>query len=332
MGKVIGKYLLHNQFLAALLIIAFLWFFLLIRQILLTIFISYIIMASLLPAVLYLKEKGLHKTLAVTIPFVTVVLLLFLLIMPLAPFFFAQIQSLVIRFPEYIDQAASIVGLHIEAERINTALLSEVGAISSNAIAFTQQVFGGIFWVLTILVLSFYLLMDHENFKERISSLFPSEHRRRVSITLYLIEQKLGAWLRGQLVLCFFIGALTWVLLTILGIEFALPLALIAGILEIVPTIGPIISAVPAVIVALTISPTLAVFVAIVYCFIQMIENNILVPKIMQRAVGLNPVIIIIGILIGGELMGVTGALLSIPFISLLIILYKSLTHKDADA
>ena len=139
------------------------------------------------------------------------------------------------------------------------------------------------------------------------------------------IEEKLGNWLRGQIVLSVSIGVTTWVVLTLLGVDFAFPLAVIAGILEIIPTIGPIISAVPAIIVALNISPILAGVVAISYFLIQLLENNILVPRIMQRAVGLNPIVIIIGIIVGSRLLGVAGALLAIPFIVFLVVIYRNL-------
>jgi predicted PurR-regulated permease PerM len=97
-----------------------------------------------------------------------------------------------------------------------------------------------------------------------------------------------------------------------------------AGILEIVPTIGPIISAVPATIVALTISPGLALSIVVLYIIIQALENNLLVPKIMEKAVGLNPIIIIVGVLIGGKFLGIIGALLAVPTIATIIIIVKS--------
>ena len=109
--------------------------------------------------------------------------------------------------------------------------------------------------------------------------------------------------------------------MTLIGIEYALPLAFIAGLLEIIPMIGPVIAAVPAIIVALTISPGLAVTVIIGYIVIQTIESNIFVPKIMQSAVGLNPVIIITAILVGSNFLGVWGALLSVPFVSVITII-----------
>ena len=143
------------------------------------------------------------------------------------------------------------------------------------------------------------------------------------------VDDKLGNWLRGQIVLSICIGVMSWIGLMLIGMPFALPLALIAGFLEIVPTLGPILSAIPAVIVALTISPTLAVGVLVLYILIQLTENHIIVPKIMQHAVGLNPVVIILGIMIGANLMGLVGALLSIPFISFVILLFRSINQES---
>ena len=143
------------------------------------------------------------------------------------------------------------------------------------------------------------------------------------------IDDKLGAWLRGQVVLCFSIGLLSWVTLTLINLPYAVPLAVFAGIFEAVPTIGPILSAVPAIIVALTIDPKIAITVAIIYFVIQMLENHVLVPNIMRHAVGLNPIIVIVGIMIGGSLMGITGALLAIPFISFLTVLLNNLNDID---
>ncbi len=129
--------------------------------------------------------------------------------------------------------------------------------------------------------------------------------------------------------MCLFIGTLTWIGLSILQLPYVLPLALLAGILEIIPTLGPILSAIPAAAVAFTISPTLGFAVIIFYILLQMLENQVLVPKIMEKAVGLNPVIVILGVMIGGNLMGISGALLAIPFMSFLIVLFNSLNSPE---
>jgi len=109
---------------------------------------------------------------------------------------------------------------------------------------------------------------------------------------------------------------------------FALPLAVLAALLEIVPTIGPILAAIPAVIVAFTISPNMALIVVVIYVVVQVLENNLLVPRIMQRAVGLNPIVVIIGIIVGGQLLGIMGALLSVPFISLIVVIFKNVKEQ----
>jgi predicted PurR-regulated permease PerM len=170
---------------------------------------------------------------------------------------------------------------------------------------------------------------SHDQFKHTFAKLFHRDDRPHVEDTFELVEEKLGAWLRGQVLLSLTIGLFTWIALSLIGLNYALPLALLAGFLEVIPTIGPILSAVPAVIVAFTISPTMALVVIGIYILIQLAENNIIVPKIMQHAVGLNPVIIIIAILVGAELLGITGALLSLPFVSFVTVIFHSLQTAD---
>lgn len=179
--------------------------------------------------------------------------------------------------------------------------------------------------MITVFIVSLYLLLYNDNFKRHFSKLFHERNQTKVLNTVGLVNEKLGAWLQGQIMLSLTIGFLTWLALMLLGIPFALPLALLAAILEVVPTLGPTLSAIPAVIVAFTISPTMALVIIATYIMIQLIENQLLVPKIMERAVGLNPVIVICGVGIGAQLMGIIGALLAIPFISFIVVVYKSL-------
>lgn len=330
MGKNhITRYILQNHFLTAILVLGFLWFLFSIQNILVALFIAYIFMAALSPFVELLKRLKFPRILAVSVAFLSTFTLLLLIIFPLIPFFFAQIQSLYAGFPLYLDTVAKMLGLSISANQLDSIAKAEIGTIGQNAIMVTGKVFNGLFSVLTIMVVSFYLMLDHMRVKKSITGLFPEKSQKRAYETLLKIEYKLGAWFRGQIVLCAFIGGLTWVVLTMLGVQFALPLALIAGFLEVIPTLGPILSAVPAVIVTLAVTPGLTPVVILAYILIQAVENNFLVPKIMQKAVGLNPIIVIIGIIVGGELMGILGALLSIPFISMLVIVFSAF-QEDA--
>lgn len=315
------KYLLHNQILAALLILAAGWLLLEIRGVLIAIFVSYILMAAVSPYVEFLEERRVPKIIAVIIPYIITLAFIFMLIIALLPFFISQIQLLVERLPGYINGDIQVFGM----SNINSIVASEVENLGRNAFSITSRFFGGVVSAVSVIAISFYLLLYKDSAIRSFVSLFPKREQEKVGKALKHSEEKLGSWLRGQIVLSGFIGVITWVVLTVLGVEFALPLAVIAGLLEIVPTIGPILSAVPAVIVALSISPILALVVIVAYFLIQLFENNILVPRVMEKAVGLNPIVIILGIIIGGKLLGIAGALLAIPFISLLIVVYKSL-------
>ncbi len=282
-------------------------------------------MASILPLTEYLRKRRVPKVLAVLIPYFAIMLGLFLLIFPLVPFLFSQIEKLIEDFPQYLDRSAGAIGVNIDPKQLQSYLSNQLDSLSSSAFDVTTRIFGGIFTVITIFIVSLYLLLYNDVFKKFIAKLFHHHHHDRVLKTVSLVNEKLGAWLQGQIVLSLFIGTITYIALTLLGIPYALPLALLAGMLEVVPTLGPTIAAIPAVIVAFTITPTMALVVTITYILIQMLENQILVPKIMERAVGLNPVIVIIGVSIGANLMGVVGALLAIPFISFVIVIFKSL-------
>lgn len=285
-------------------------------------------MAAVLPYVNFLRKKGLPKIVAVLIPYIAIIAAIILLIIPLVPFISSQIQSLIKGFPQYLDQSAKLIGYKIDPKQLTNYLNNGVTNLGADAFTVTGKVFGGFFTLLTVFIISLYLLLYHDDFKKSFASLFHHQSRQYVLETLDKVNDKLGAWLRGQIILSVFIGVMTWIGLVLTGIPYALPLALVAGLLEVVPTLGPILSAVPAVIVALTISPTMAATVAVMYIIIQALENHILVPNIMQKVVGLNPIVVILGITIGATLMGMAGAFLSIPFISFLIVLFNSLEQK----
>lgn len=282
-------------------------------------------MAALSPFSDFLTRKRIPRILSVLIPYTITIAVLVLLIFPLIPFFISQVQLLFSNFPKYINQVAKTFNLPIDANSIKNVFESDINALGKNALSVTGKIFSGFFSTFTVLVISFYLMSQREMLKKQFIALWPKKYQDQALKTTAQIENKIGWWLRGQLILSFTIGFFTWIGLSILGLPFALSLGLIAGILEIVPTIGPIVSAIPAVIVALTISPGLAVSVVIFYILLQMLENHILVPKIMQKAVGLNPIIIIIGVLIGSKFLGILGALLAVPFIAMVFILVRSL-------
>lgn len=190
-------------------------------------------------------------------------------------------------------------------------------------------VVGGIFGFLTILILTFYLLVEAAHLRQGLIRLFPRARRARVEKASRDITLKVSAWLGGQVLLGTIIGVTTAIGLWLLGIPFFYVLALIAGIGELVPIVGPILSAIPALAIAATISWNKALFVLIFFIVQQQFENHILVPKVMGRQVGISPVMVILALLIGGNLLGILGALLAVPTAAIIQVLFTEVTSDE---
>ena len=137
------------------------------------------------------------------------------------------------------------------------------------------------------------------------------------------MQEKIGLWLRGQLVLCLIIFLMSWLGLSLLGVKYSLVLAVFAGVTEFIPYLGPFLGAIPAVFVGFTQAPYLCLLVIILYIVIQQTENLFLVPMVMKKAVGLNPVIVIISMLIGGTMAGILGILVALPVATAISVVFS---------
>lgn len=184
---------------------------------------------------------------------------------------------------------------------------------------------GGLFGFITILLLTFYLLVEAQGIFDFLLRLVPRERRQKVADVSALVTTKVSAWLGGQILLGFIIGTTTAIGLALMGVPYFYLLALIAGIGEMIPIVGPIVSAIPAIAVAFTVSPGLALGVTIFFFAQQQLENAVLVPKVMGQTVGLGAVTVITSLIIGGELLGIVGALLAVPTAAIVKVLVEEL-------
>lgn len=173
------------------------------------------------------------------------------------------------------------------------------------------------------------MLLEWQKFVTLAASPFSGKQEKKVLVIISKLEKGLGRWVRGQLSLSFIVGTMTFVGLQLLGIPYALPLALVAGILEIVPIIGPIISAVPAILVGFTISPFIGIATAAMFIVVQQLENHLIVPMIMSKVIGLQPPVIIVSLLIGAKLAGIGGAFLAPPILIILKIVIGEFLKED---
>lgn len=296
----------HKTIIFITLFILGLWITYLIRDLLIILFVAIIFVSALSPMVDALVKLKIPKVLSIALAYVAIIAIVAGLIVSILPPLIEQSSRLIVAGPSLVAQFFNITNID------KSVFSSEVTSLSRNLFSITLALFDNLLAIIFLLVLTFYMLLERDNLETRIALLFKSRGER-VRRSIVKIEERLGAWLRGQLVLSLIIGVLSYIGLVILDIPYALPLAMIAGIMEVIPVIGPIISAIPAIFVALTISPILSVGVAAMYFVIQQLENHLIVPQVMKRAVGLNPLIVILAIAIGSRLLGVAGALLAVP-------------------
>jgi predicted PurR-regulated permease PerM len=172
---------------------------------------------------------------------------------------------------------------------------------------------GGIATTITVLVLTFYMLAEGRAVREAFLARLPQENRERFARVLNDVGTKFSGWLQGQLLLGLIVGLAAGVLMWAIGMPYPFLLGIVAGITELIPIIGPIIGAVPAVFIALFQPVWMLVATVAIYAVIQQAENNFLVPRVMRHAVGLSPLLTIIAVVIGAKLLGVVGVLLSVP-------------------
>jgi predicted PurR-regulated permease PerM len=173
--------------------------------------------------------------------------------------------------------------------------------------------------------LAFYMSVEENGIKHFLVSVTPEKHKRYVASITDRIKDSMGKWLLGQLLLMLIIAVTVWLGLLLVGVPHALLLGVFAGIMEIIPYVGPIIGAVPGVILGFIASPTIGFFAILVYVATQQLENHVIVPQVMKKAVGLSPITVILVLLIGAKLAGAMGAILAVPIAAAVSIFVKDL-------
>jgi predicted PurR-regulated permease PerM len=214
-------------------------------------------------------------------------------------------------------------------QKAPTGMLGAGGDAVSTVVGAVINVAGGVFGVVTILILTFYMLVESDTIFRRFVRLFPMDQRLRIATVSSDITVKVSAWLGGQLLLGAIIGTTATLGLWLLGMPYFFVLGFIAGIGELIPMVGPILSAIPALMVALTVSPSMALGVGVFFLIQQQFENHLLVPKLMERQVGVSAVTVVIALLIGGSLLGIVGALLAVPTAAVLQVILDELTNDE---
>lgn len=307
-----------------------------IKEILAIIFIAWVLASALDPLVSKLHKYKIPRFLSILAIYIVMLLVLCLIFFLIIPPLTEEITVLAKEFPKYYQPIVDFINNFKQTsveygyfDNVQKALQG-IGNSLSNATSGLYKTaagfLGGLVMVLAVLVITFYMTIQEEGMKNFLLLILPVHYQPFIVQKINQIQNKLGSWLWGQIILMISIGVLSAIALSIIGVPYVLVLAVFAGFCEFIPIIGPIVSAIPAVIFSLTAmdgSPLKPILVIIAYIVIQQLENHILVPKIMNKAVGLNPIIVIVIMLIGAKLGGIFGIILAVPAATIIGIFLK---------
>jgi predicted PurR-regulated permease PerM len=298
-----------------------------IRYILLSVLTAFILMSSLAIFADFFHRRGLSKRMSSFLAFGISVIVIFLLLFSILPPLIEQLKEFVKNLPSYTSQLNSLVDKNtfpgLTTPDLSRLISSRIVGGLDNVLGFFLDTLNGIFYFLTVSILSFYMLLERDKIRNNLFILFPHLPKERVKHLASKVESQLGAWLRGEFFLMLIVGLLTFIGLSLLGVKYALPLAIVAGLLEAIAIIGPILAAVPALIITFVTSPVQTLGVVVLYILIQQLENNFIVPTVMRSVAGVSPLATLLSLLIGASLFGIAGAVIAVPTAAIIQVLLQ---------
>ncbi len=322
-------------------LIAILYKYPIINETIGTLLIGVVVSYIINPLVKYFEKKGLKRSYSILVIYLIVLLLIILLGMLVVPQTIQQTKKMIISLPGFLRDISS------NLTQINNKIFKEYPSISKiisdtmqnlnqrlgtiqnlimNTIPetgnITSNIFSNILRLVLIPVVCFYMLLDKEKCIDFIMSIIPEKRKEKFLSVCRDIDGAYSEFIRGRIIMAIFVGVLTTIALIIMKVDFAIIIGILTTVGDIIPYIGPFIAVLPAFLITFLTSPLKAIAVVIVFVSIQWIENNILAPKLLGSKVGLNPLLIIVSLIIGGGMFGVVGMILSVPFVATVKILY----------
>lgn len=302
-----------------------------LRSIFVMLFVAIIIAAAFSPLVDRLEKKRIPRFLGAAAIYLFILILLAIVLYFSFPIVYEQILNIGSLLPGFSEKILGSATTSQLGEKILDFLTTYQGSLFEDAGKFFAILFnlgGGIVSVVTVFLISFYLLIKKDGVADFIKFVLPISIEESVLRIWYRSKLRLGKWLRTQILLSGFVGIMVLAAMLILGVKYAFILAVFAALCELVPVVGPILAGIVATLIALTQSVPLALWTALVFILIQRLENDILIPLVMKKTIGFNPVIVIVGLLIGAKLGGVVGVLIALPTIIVIEETIKELNNK----
>lgn len=308
----------------------------LIRDILILSIFALIISILFNPIIDFLQRKRIPRVLAVLLVYIGTFGLISLLIYSLASLFFVEIQKFSQVFPEYFETISpSLKSLGVEAfediESFIGLLNKSVETIAASFLGAVSAIFGGIFSTIYVVTIAIFLSLEEKGVEKSLSLLFPKKYETYVLHLWARCQRKVSGWFLSRILASIFVGGIVYVAFLILNVKYPLTLGLLAGVLNFIPIIGPIVTGI-LIFVIISLDSTLrAIFALVAFTLVQQIENNILTPLLTKRFVELSPVIVLISLVIGGKLLGILGAIFAIPLAGILSEFLKDFLAKKKE-
>lgn len=325
----------------AVLVVLFFVFVYMLKDVFIIFLFALIIASAISPFANWLESKGFPRLFGVLLLFLTVIGLVGFLLSLIVPFVSQEVSQLLTALPETLSKLSTSLERAQEGAPQYLDFVSEIQNILETFSTYLQQsaqsvislvisIFGGVMSFIAILIISFYLSVTKNGIENFLGSIVPEKYEQYAIGLWKRSEVKMGRWIQGQLLLGLVMGLVVYVGLSLMGVKYALIFALLAAVFEIVPMVGPVLAAIPAVFLALLQSPALGLWVVLFYVLAQQLENHLLVPVVLGKTIGLNPVVVIIALLVGQQLAGIPGMILSVPLATVLVEMLDDFAkHKE---
>lgn len=313
-----------------------------VRSVLLLVFVAAFLAVGLDPAVAWLERKGLKRGLAVALIFLALLLVIVGFVAAVVPPLVEQVTNFATRLPEYIDNLAKrneriadfvndndIPGkLRASVEEAPTKIGGSLGTVAGVAGSVLGKIFNG----LTVIVLMIYFLLSLRRAREGSLRLIPKTRRARVQELADPILEKIGSYIAGNVAVSIIAGVVSFIFFAITGIPYPVALALWVAIADLIPLVGATVGMVPAVIVAFFMGWPIGVATLVFFLIYQQLENYVIVPRVMTKAIDISPAAVLLAALIGGSLLGFVGALMALPFAAAIKLLAQEVVLPRMEA
>ncbi|MFC1663838.1 AI-2E family transporter [Patescibacteria group bacterium] len=303
------------------------------RDILVWFLFALIVSVLFNPVIDFLQKKGVPRTLSVVFVYFSVFTFFSFLIYFTAAGLIVEIQNFLQSFPQYFEKISpsfQLLGLQtFESIEVFMATLNDtLVKMSGNLLNALFSIFGGIFSTMFVIIAAIFLSLEEGVIERSLRLLFPKKYEA-YTLTLWKdCQRKVSGWFLSRIIACFFVGVASYTSFLVLNVEYSLSLGLIAGVLNFVPYIGPLITAILIFLVVCLDSVSKAIFVLLAFGLIQLIENSILTPALLKKFIGLPPALLLVTLAMGATLWGVLGAILCVPLAGILFEFLRDFLKK----